>query len=338
MNAQGRGAHRALAGSLTWLAAALISIAVLAPAAVAAGPSGVAVAPSSSQQARSFWTPARMKRAQPVEALLQRHPGLGATATSASPRAGEGRTGEVAPRAPTAVAPESSFKAVADPGAPVFRENGVIFFLVEGFEARCSGTSVNSPNRSVVFTAGHCVNEGGFDHRWYARDWVFVPGYRYGQRPFGVFPAERIDATRQWVLGSGENFDVGAAVVGRNENGQLLGAAVGGAGIAWNKKPDQVFDVHGYPVETPFDGETQRLCTQTPYLGHDAQSFVSPGPLNLAVDCEVTGGASGGGWTIDGNVLNGVTDYGYSDDLTTDFGAYFGTEVAHLYGRVAKGK
>jgi len=47
---------------------------------------------------------------------------------------------------------------------------------------------------------------------------------------------------------------------------------------------------------------------------------------------------AGGGWTIDGNVLNGVTDYGYGDDLTTDFGAYFGTEVAHLYGRVAKGK
>lgn len=277
-----------------------------------------------------------MKAAKPLQVLVRQHPGL---AASASARIGNGPPHQVAARVPVPVAPESSFQQVGDPTAPEFRQNGVIFFDVGGFFlGRCSGTSVNAPNFSVVFTAGHCVYEPGLFGGWYGDHWAFVPGYRFGQRPFGIFPATRLDSTRQWVTSGSENFDVGAAVVGRNERGERLGKAVGGAGIAWNLTATQVFDVHGYPVETPFDGETQRICPQTPYLGHDAASFLMRGPLNLAVDCEVTGGASGGGWTIAGNVLNGVTDYGYGDDVSTDYGAYFGTEVGRLYGRVGKAK
>jgi hypothetical protein len=169
--------------------------------------------------------------------------------------------------------------------------------------------------------------------------WAFVPGYRYGQRPFGVFPARWVDTTRQWRISGSENYDVGAAVVGRNQRGELLAKVVGGTGIAWGLKARQVFDVHGYPAAEPFDGETQRVCAQTPFLGHDARSFLMPGPLNLAVDCDVTGGASGGGWTISGGrILNSVTNYGYSDDPDTDFGAYFGDEVGRLFHRAGRVK
>jgi hypothetical protein len=238
----------------------------------------------------------------------------------------------VAPR--TGASASSTFDEVGDPTAVGSRQNGVIFFEIDGQLARCSGTSVNAPNFSVVFTAGHCIDGGGeFGGHVHVGRWVFVPGYRFGQRPFGVFPAKWLDTTRQYPLTGSENFDVGAAVVMRNESGQRLADAVGGAGIAWGLKTNQVFDVHGYPVGPPFDGETQRLCAQTPFLGHDPMSFVSEGPLNLAVDCNVTGGASGGGWTIAGGLLNGVTDYGYPDDSATDFGAYFGKEVARLYER-----
>jgi V8-like Glu-specific endopeptidase len=219
------------------------------------------------------------------------------------------------------------------------RVNGVIFIVTPFGLGRCSGTSVNAPNYSVVFTAGHCIHSGSPFGWWLGGRWVFVPGYRYGQRPFGVFPAKWVDTTKQWRKTGSENFDVGAAVVSRNERGQLLAKAVGGTGIAWGLKARQVFDVHGYPAELPFDGETQRICTQTPFLGHDTLSFLSPGPLNLAVDCDVTGGASGGGWTIAGKeTLNSVTDYGYTDDPATDFGAYFGKEVGRLYSRAGSVK
>jgi hypothetical protein len=227
----------------------------------------------------------------------------------------------------------SAFEEVIDPTEATTRQHGAIFIELPFGLGRCSGTSVNAPNYSVVFTAGHCINSGGRRGRWLARRWLFVPGYRYGQRPFGVFPAKWVDTTRQWLSTGSENFDVGAMVVGRNEHGELLGEAVGGTGIAWGLTARQVFDVHGYPAAPPFNGAVQRVCVQTPFLGHDANSFLAPGPLNLAVDCDVTGGASGGGWTIAGGFLNSVTNYGYGPDPATDFGAYFGKEVGRLFYR-----
>jgi V8-like Glu-specific endopeptidase len=268
------------------------------------------------------------------------------------PRAGRGQLAIDAPLRPAAEAPplyppsasgeasaSSSFEAVPDPTAETTRQNGAIFIETPFGLGRCSGTSVNAPNFSVVLTAAHCIHSGGRRGRWMDFHWAFVPGYRYGQRPFGVFPARWLDTTRQWRVSGSENYDVGAAVVGRNQGGELLGRAVGGTGIAWGLKARQVFDVHGYPAAEPFDGETQRICAQTPFLGHDAQSFLVPGPLNLAVDCDVTGGASGGGWTISGtNVLNSVTNYGYGPDPGTDFGAYFGEEVGRLFHRAGRVK
>jgi hypothetical protein len=228
---------------------------------------------------------------------------------------------------------------VADPTAAGASQNGAIFIVLRhGGLARCSGTSVNAPNLSVVFTAGHCVNSGGPRGEWLSSEWVFVPGYRYGQLPFGVFAAKWLDTTRQWLSSGSENFDVGAAVVSRNERGQRLAAAVGGAGVAFGLSPSQVFDVHGYPVGPPFNGATQQVCPQTPFLGHDVLSFLLRGPLNLAVQCNVTGGASGGGWTIAGGLLNSVTDYGYPLDPATDFGAYFGKAVEQLFARAARVK
>lgn len=294
------------------LAAAMVTLALLGWPQLAAA---LTTPDGQAQGALRFWTPARMKAAKPLDLRL---PGEKKIALSEPASA------------------SSAFETVPDPTLADTRVNGAIFIETPFGLGRCSGTSVNAPNYSVVFTAGHCVNTGGPHGRWMDFRWVFVPGYRYGQRPFGVFPAKWIDTTLKWRTTGSENFDVGAAVVTRNQRGQLLAKAVGGTGIAFGLKARQVFDIHGYPAEEPFDGETQQICRQTPFLGHDAHSFLSPGPLNLAVDCDVTGGASGGGWTIAGTkTLNSVTNYGYGDDPDTDFGAYFGREVARLFHRAA---
>jgi hypothetical protein len=323
MNSRRSRVRRVGAVALLCLLIALGAVAASPALAATAARSGVAVG-GSAAEASSFWTPQRMRSAVPVEVP---GPGTGAAMAGASALG----------TAPPAVAPHSDFVEVPDPTDPVSRVNGAVFFEFKGELARCSGTAVDSPNRSVVFTAGHCVHEpGGRFGDWYRGHWTFVPAYRFGQRPFGVFPAKWLDATGRWVGEGNENFDVAAAVLGRNEKGQRLGAAVGGDGIAFNRSPRQVFDVHGYPVGRPFDGETQRLCAGAAFLGHDPESFLAPGPLSLGVPCQVTGGASGGGWTIHGDVLNGVTDYGYPEDPQTVFGAYFGTEVAKLYHRVAR--
>jgi V8-like Glu-specific endopeptidase len=326
MNARAGGTQRAVAAVA--LAAIFTFVAIPADGASAAH-SGIWVRSTSAEAAGDFWTLTRMRAAKPLE-VNRPDPRV----RSGGRHGGRGKPRRIAARIGTF---GSDFEQVADPTAPEFRVNGAIFlsFGIFGY-GRCSGTAVRSRNASVVITAGHCVNSGGRRGRWFTGKSVFVPAYRYGQRPFGVFPVRWIDTTKQWRANGSENFDVGAMVVGRNETGERLVDAVGGAGIAWNLKANQTFDIHGYPAEEPFDGETQRICRGTRFLGHDANSFAFPGPLNLAVTCGLTGGASGGGWTIEGDTLNGVTDYGYFDEGSPAFGAYFGKEVARLYGRAAR--
>jgi hypothetical protein len=327
MNARAGWIRRAVAAAV--FAALLATIAN--PTSAGAGRSGVWVKPTSARKAAAFWTPARMRAARPIEVVPRRQ------SQDTLRRGRRGEAGRVAAFGIPGPGFGADFEQVPDPTLPEFRVNGALFlsFGIFGY-GRCSGTAVRSRNRSVVVTAAHCLNSGGKGGRWFTGRMVFIPAYRYGQRPFGVFPARWIDTTRQWRASGSENYDVGAIVVGRNEAGEKLEEAVGGTGIAFNQKANQTFDVHGYPAEAPFDGETQRICRGTRFLGHDASSFVFRGPLNLAVACQLTGGASGGGWTIAGNKLNSVTNYGYFDESSPTFGAYFGKEVARLYGRATK--
>lgn len=228
-------------------------------------------------------------------------------------------------------------QAVPDPTLPGFSQYGAVFISEgpgRGF-ARCSGTSVNSPNLSLVVTAGHCVYDEG---RWSAHKWVFVPGYRYGERPFGTFVAHWIGTTPQWRAEENFNYDVGMAVVGRNERGQRLAEAVGADEIAWGLPPQGAFDVYGYPVARPFTGATLQVCPQAAYEGHDLEAFLTPGPLELGVKCNISGGSSGGGWVIGGDRLDGVTSNSYGNDPTTDYGPYFGKAVARLFARAARVK
>jgi V8-like Glu-specific endopeptidase len=192
---------------------------------------------------------------------------------------------------------------------------------------------VRAQNESLVATAGHCVHDEG---QWAARKWVFIPGYRYGERPFGTFTAHWLGTTPGWLHHENFNFDVGMAVVGRNERGETLEQAVGGARFSSGLPPSQVFDVYGYPVAEPFTGATLERCPRVPFEGYDFEAFLTPGPLDLAVHCEVSGGSSGGGWVIAGNRIDGVTSNTYFDDDTTTYGPYFGGAVADLYARASR--
>ena len=287
------------------LAGTLVAAAITAPFARAETPS-ISFA-GESAAARRFWTPERMKAAEPIE--------------------GSGPAAHASSLNPTLTA---TSETIADPTEPAYRVNGVIF-INEGFGyGRCSGTSVVSPSKSVVITAGHCVYDEGI---WSNRKWVFVPGYHHGERPFGTFTAHWLGTTPAWHGHENENYDVGAAVVGRNEKGQTLAAAVGADRIATGLSPNQTFDVYGYPVERPFNGGTLQVCRSATFEGHDFGSFFEPGPLDLSISCDDSAGGSGGAWVIEGDVVNGVTTYGYPSDPFTNFGPYFGQDVANLYAR-----
>ncbi|MEO3887396.1 hypothetical protein [Nonomuraea sp. B5E05] len=63
---------------------------------------------------------------------------------------------------------------------------GKVFFLDKSGRYRwCTATSIQSRNRNLVATAGHCVFENGKDDVY--DKWIFVPGYYQGKAPWGVY-------------------------------------------------------------------------------------------------------------------------------------------------------
>src|SRR5262245_4262682 len=86
--------------------------------------------------------------------------------------------------APTAGA--SSIRVGDFSGVGVRTNGRILGFDPRDGEYSCSGTALNTPSRSIVLTAGHCVQE----RRSVGRDLVFIPAYDHGARPFGTFEVE----------------------------------------------------------------------------------------------------------------------------------------------------
>lgn len=278
----------------------------------------------SPQAVRSYWTKARMRDAQPIEAIPPSPlatPGVAAVASSLKTKQRDLH--------------ERVFKTGSYPN----RTDGKVFFTLGAPDAgdyECSGTAVHSPGRSLVWTAGHCVFDPGTLGAGYATDWEFVPGYRHGRKPFGEWPASSLATTRQWqgygpFSGGDSAFDFGAATVATRA-GQTLEDRIGARRLAFNQPRDQVYSAYGYPADRPppeFDGEQLFRC-KSPLRGSDHS--VGP-PPTLRISCDMTGGSSGGGWVIQSDhhgFVASVTSYGYSDDPNGLYGPYQGGIARNL--------
>jgi hypothetical protein len=226
--------------------------------------------------------------------------------------------------------------AVADPASRASRMHGKVFFtlpkLPKPNDFVCSGTAVNSRNRSVVMTAGHCVFDWE-DRGGRATNWAFVPAYNGADvRPFGTWPAKRIATTRQWKRDENLSYDIGAAVVRRSPAGRRLQSVVGARGIGFDQPRRQRYDIFGYPVLGAFQPELEYTCS-SPYKGAD--DAVLDGPPTMRASCNMTGGSSGGGW-IAGRKLLSVVSYGYGKAPTSIYGPYFSRTAKKLYRRVSR--
>jgi V8-like Glu-specific endopeptidase len=201
------------------------------------------------------------------------------------------------------------------------RTNGKIF----GVDPRtgpytCSGTALNTPSRSIVLTAGHCVIEGGGE----GRDIAFVPAYDHGKRPFGTFDAEAIYVMPPWRRGENPDFDVAALRVRPNKLGKLTDV-VGARGYATSKSRASAFQIFGYPAARA-GGEELRSC-RAHGLGLDRLTDRFTGPPTMPASCDMAAGSSGGAWLFDGEYVSGVTSYSYRGRPTQLFSPYFGPEV-----------
>lgn len=313
---------------------------VAGSALLAAGPAQGAVAPSaprpiSGEAADSgaerrgvqrYWTTARMEAARPLDELAEQPSGIRLSLAVGAPA-------HAAPVtiAPTASATSSTRRAANSQGdlwnggGGIVHTAGRVFFTFQGRNASCSGNAVTSANKSVVITAGHCVQMNGTFHD----NWVFVPGYDRGNRPHGTWVATTLFTTSQWSTREDINHDMGAAVVAPL-NGRRLTDVVGGQGIAFNQPRQQQMYAFGYPGGRPYDGSRLIYCS-----GQAINDFMSTRDSGLR--CNMTGGSSGGPWLLAFNertglgTQNSVNSFKYNFAQSWMFGPYFGPEAKAVY-------
>lgn len=284
----------------TFLAASVCSmllVGLLAPGALAAPkPHKVAQDPD---EVRGYWTKDRMRSAIPVE---RGKPGGGGGAKTA----------------PLFTMLQIPLNKMTISPVPT---NGKVFFTDGSFNYVCSGTAVQSANRSVVWTAGHCVNDG---EGAYHSNWMFAPAYYDGvNAAYGEWPAVALDTTTSWRVNGNLGRDLGAAVVAPNAGGTLLADAVGGRNLVFNYVRDQEYLPHGYPAEKKYNGQRLWAC-DTRWARNDT----SVQPATMAVPCGLNGGSSGGGWVVGndpyavGAAVASVNSYGYLGEKDVMYGPY----------------
>jgi hypothetical protein len=317
-----RRRHGRAAGVAAGLCVVALATSIFAPPSWSAEPVTKVIGQSPAA-IRDYWTKARMEHAQPLADLLPGLPDLGMESNE-----------------PVAKGGTSAHEVTLVRRFP-YRTNGKVFGTIGGFDYECSATAVRSSNHSVVWTAGHCVADPGLLGPDFASNWEFVPAYRNGSRPFGEWPAAQLRTTRQWggsgLFSGGENgYDLGAATVARR-NGKTLQGRIGARRIGFGQPRNKVYSAFGYPVDYPFDGERQYRCV-SPYAGADN----SVSPPSIRIPCNMTAGASGGGWVIKRvirrhrkrhrrRLVASVTSYSYVDDPNYLYGPYQGPVAKSLW-------
>ncbi|MFI7504342.1 trypsin-like serine peptidase [Streptomyces sp. NPDC049687] len=177
----------------------------------------------------------------------------------------------------------------------------------------CTASVVHSPHRDLLVTAAHCLGEGG--------DLVFVPGYRDGKAPYGVWEVARVFLPDGWAKGQDEDSDVAFAVL-RARGGRGVEDVVGGNRFVTRTATGATaVTVTGYANSR----EVPIRCTNRPVAHSSTQQ---------RIDCpDFPGGTSGSPWVNgDGQVvgvLGGHEQGGVTDDIS--YSVVLGAEAAELY-------
>ena len=304
-----------------------------------------------AQRTVAYWTRARLLSARDADtiksasatdsrAALARVSGPAGHVAGATPdQALAGPSQRIPAPARPGVRPESG--SVGSPwtgnfGAPPATTTGKVFFTTRNGEGwQCSASTVNSNGKNAVITAGHCVygSLGGEvpGETWHT-NWVFIPDYDNGYAPYGEWTDRQLWTLTSYVNNQDEGDDIGAAVVNTNSYGQHIVNVVGGQGFAWNWPSSEYVYDFGYPAAAPFNGETLQYCNGSEF----SDPYISS---TMGLDCNFTGGSSGGPWLMDFNgefgYINGVNDFGITSISGEIFSAYFGNNADALYNAVA---
>jgi V8-like Glu-specific endopeptidase len=195
----------------------------------------------------------------------------------------------------------------------------------------CSGAVVTAGNKDTIVTAGHCC----FNHdtnKWYInQNFIFIPGYKSGARPYGTWAARLMTAYTTWTANQNYNYDVCFVNLYTNSKGQHIQDSQGAEGIGYNYPRNALVYSFGYPYNLA-QGEIMQYCS-----GKTASSVYGNGYVGQTISCDMTGGCSGGPWLQNFDIssgngyitsLNSFTINSISNHMN---GPYFDSNIWSLY-------
>jgi V8-like Glu-specific endopeptidase len=188
----------------------------------------------------------------------------------------------------------------------------------------CTASVVNSPGKDLLVTAAHCLNGG--DGSGDKSDIVFIPDYRDGSTPYGIWTPQRLVVAPQWASSADPDYDVGFVVL-KPYNGQNIEQVLGASQLGFDPGYQQLVRVTGYPSSasapiTCLNWTSKQSGTQ---LQFDCGGF--------------TGGTSGSPWVTrfdprsrTGTIVGVIGGYQEGGDTpSVSYSAYFGSGVRQLY-------
>jgi V8-like Glu-specific endopeptidase len=156
---------------------------------------------------------------------------------------------------------------------------GALFLREAGSDHFCTASVVASPGRDLLITAAHCINGR------HISDIVFIPDYRNGREPFGVWTPRELLVAPQWADSSNPDYDIGFVVLEPHE-GENIQQILGANRLGTDTGYQYLVHVTGYPASS----SAAITCVNRTSRFSDTQlRFVCGG---------YTGGTSGSPWVI----------------------------------------
>lgn len=151
----------------------------------------------------------------------------------------------------------------------------------------CTGSVVDSPSGNIIVTAGHCLTAGT------STTAVFVPDYRNGSAPLGVWQISNVVEASAWTSNQDPDDDVAFALL-KPLNGKTIESVTGSYTLDTDAVSSGDVQLTGYPETT----DEPISCTGS------ASGFSAS---QLQVYCTgYPAGTSGSGWISDYNPTTGT--------------------------------
>lgn len=161
---------------------------------------------------------------------------------------------------------------------------GALFAQGAGGNHFCTASVVASPGKDLLITAAHCIS-GGKGSTGYRKDIVFIPDYRDGQEPYGVWTPAKLFVAPEWTKDSNPAYDVGFVVL-KPHDGENIQEVLGANRLGDDLRYQYLVHVTGYPSSS----DAPITCVN---------STTGFGSTQLRFECAgYTGGTSGSPWVL----------------------------------------